>query len=147
MKTNYLAAKCGGRAHWPSTARLTVGVANLVMYRILDRLKGGDVWVLRWLGTDLLFLGLHSMEAIQAGQNRRVAPLQRAFVARLAAASAARDIHRRRPPLAQCARPLHTPPPAPAPAPSVRPSFRPIGQLLVRPPQWSWLSLARSLSE
>ena len=94
MKTNYLAAKCGGRrAHWPSTARPTVGVANLVMYRILDRLKG-DFWALRGMGTDLLILGLHSMDAIQAGQNRPVAALQRAFVARLAAASAARDIHR-----------------------------------------------------
>ena len=63
------------------------------MYRILDRLKG-DFWALRGMGTDLLILGLHSMDAIQAGQNRRVAALQRAFVARLAAASAARDIHR-----------------------------------------------------
>ena len=131
MKTNYLAAKCGGRARWPSTARPPVGVANLVMYRILDRLKEGDVWVMRGLGTDLLILGLHSMEAIQAGQNFRVAALQRAFVARLAAASAARDIHRpssapraMRPPVAHASARARA---APSCGPSSRPIVRPNG--------------------
>ena len=98
------------------TARPTVGVANLVMYRILDRLKGGDVWVLRGMGTDLLILGLHSMEAIQAGQNRRVAALQRAFVARLAATSTARDIHRPSP----APRAMRPRPPAPVAHASAR---------------------------
>ena len=147
MKTNYLAAKCGGRrAHWPSTAA-PVGVANLVMYRILDRLKEGDVWVLRGMGTDLLILGLHSMDAIQAGQNRRASQPCNGLLSRDSRPPLrpATSIVRR-PPLAQCARPLHMPPPAPAPAPAPSVVRLPVlsahSRLLVRPLQWSRLSLA-----